>query len=103
MPEGEQKSNGASLKDLKDLNWPTLILILVTGGGNFFATAQNSKQVSEDTYRALGQIRDLHDALDEFETRQKKILEGIGQSLNNQTTILANQNKVLEELKQDHH
>jgi uncharacterized protein YllA (UPF0747 family) len=51
--------------DLKNLNWPTVILILITGGGNFLATQNNSGQRQYQIDRAIEQIRELHDALDD--------------------------------------
>src|ERR1700757_2741703 len=99
MNESPQSSNGrpANGIDLKNLNWPTVILILVTGGGNLWATHENSTQRQYQVDQALQQIRDLHNALDDFETRQKKLLEGIDTGLKNQTQMLKNQNEILEE------
>ena len=83
--------------DLKNLNWPTVILILVTGGGNLWATHENSTQRQYQVDQALQQIRDLHNALDDFETRQKKMLEAIDTGLKNQAQMLKNQSEILEE------
>jgi hypothetical protein len=77
--EGNSKNSSSALaKLLNQLNVPTLALILLTGGSNLFATKQAG---DEGRAEAIRQIRDLHNALDEFENRQKDILQ-------NQTTIL---------------
>jgi hypothetical protein len=83
----------------KGLDWPTLILILVTGGGNFFATSKNSSERQFEQEQALRQIRELHASLDDFESRQKEELTRIAEVLKNQTTLLDNQTRALEELR----
>lgn len=88
--EPPTQSNGTSAlaKLLNQLNLPTLALILITGGGNWFATKSTS-----DEQRAIvvRQVKDLHDALDDFEKRQKSVLE-------NQSRILDNQTRMLQEI-----
>jgi hypothetical protein len=102
------------------LNWPTLVLILVTGGGNFLATERESATRQADIERAISQLREIHDSLDDFQKRHDKTLEGIGQGLNglhealkaheeeiqgihdtlkNQSTMLANQHEILSALQ----
>ena len=61
--------------DLKNLNWPTLILILVTGGGNWFATTQNSQQRGYELERALSEIHDIPGLMDEFKRKQQENVE----------------------------
>jgi hypothetical protein len=80
-----------SLSALKDLNWPTVILILFTGGANLFSTQRNSADREYQVQQAVNQIRDLHNALENFEKRQK-------QSLDNSTAILENDTVLLREV-----
>lgn len=75
----------ALAKLLNQLNLPTLLLIAVTGGGNLLATKQTG---DEGRAEAIRQIRDLHNALDEFEKRQKTVLDNQEQILRNDSTIL---------------
>jgi hypothetical protein len=97
--EGQQKSNGAAtMAALKD-NWVALVAIILTGGGNFFATSQNSQQRQYDVQRVVSQINDLHNALDDFEKRQKLQLEDLEIVLKNQSKMLENQNAMITELK----
>ena len=102
--------NGLSMEALKSLNWPTVILILVTGGGNFLATQNNSSQRQYQVDRAIEQVRELHQALDETDRRQRDYLTKVenllsndkqeigqlGTALSNQTQMLENQNKVMK-------
>jgi hypothetical protein len=74
------------------LNWPTVILIIVTGGGNWLATSQNSSQRQYEQERAYQQIHELHAGLDDE-------LKRIAAILKNQETLLLNQERGLEELK----
>ena len=101
--------NGLNMETLKQLNWPTVILILLTGGGNFLATQNNSNQRQYQIDRSLDQIRELHQALDQTETRQRQALNHletlitndhaeiskISDALANQSKGLANQNVIM--------
>lgn len=73
-PTSQLSANGSSAlaKLLNQLNLPTLALILITGGGNWFATKSTS---DEQRTIVVRQVRDLHEALDDFEKRQKQILD----------------------------
>jgi hypothetical protein len=64
------------------LDWPTLVLILVTGGGNFLANQQGRNQLSYEQQEAIAKIREIHGDLEHFETGMK--------------TSLTNQNKMME-------
>ena len=92
MNENLSKENGGNAtgglaKILNQLNLPTLGMIMLMGGGNFFATKTSSEESRSDTLRAVREIHDLHAALDDFEERQKQILN--------------NQARMLEKLKQN--
>jgi hypothetical protein len=71
----EQKSNGSLTKALENLNWPTVVLIAITGGTNFLATKDNGGQIQYQREVVVRQVADLHNALDDFEKRQKQILD----------------------------
>ena len=114
MANGEEQKtgnkNGLSMETLKQMNWPTVILIIVTGGGNFLATQNNSSQRQYQVDRAIDQIREMHQALDETDRRQRDYLAKVesllsndkqeigqlGTALSNQTQMLENQNKVMK-------
>lgn len=106
VAESDQPNSSTMLaKLLNQLNLPTLAMILLMGGGNWFATKEDGRLTREDAQRVVNQIRDLHNALDGFESRQKDALAKAGQSieaqgqlLRNQTTMLDNQHRVLTEL-----
>lgn len=89
----EKPSESSLPNGLKQLNWPTVVLILVTGGGNFLAGQQGRYQLSYEQQEAITKVREIHQELDDFES-------GIKASLNNQTQILKNQTLILEQLKE---
>ena len=93
-------STTALAKLLNQLNLPTLALILLTGGGNWFATEKTSSVQREETQKAISQIHDLHDAFATFEARQKEALESLNQIQRNQTLLLQNQSDLLKKLHQ---
>lgn len=88
-----EAANGKNSKvsALKDLSWPTVALILATGGGNFLATQKNSTDRDLQIQQAVSHIRELHSMIDDFEKRQK-------QSLDNQTELLKHDSILLKEV-----
>ena len=86
---GSGSSNTGNSK--KPLDWPTLVLILVTGGGNFLAGQQGKNALSYEQQEAIAKIRDLHAELETSQNRQLKVLE-------NQQRILENDAVLLKEL-----
>ena len=100
MEDPEQKNGSTALaKLLNQLNVPTLAAIMLMGGGNFFATKTTSDEQRADTLKAVREIHELHDALDDFEKRQKTMLDGNANLLRNQNQMLENQTRILEQLK----
>jgi hypothetical protein len=83
-------------KEKTALNWPTLILILITGGSNFFATVRGNLYNRSELDRARQQIREVHDYLAQSTERQKKLLEDVDSSLSKQIEMLQNQERMLE-------
>jgi hypothetical protein len=87
----KKKSNG--------LNWPTVALIIASGGANLIGTQQKGNQLSYEQQEALQKIRELHKGLDAFEDRQRQEIDGIHNVLENQTRILNSQQDVLKHIK----
>ena len=81
------------------LDWPTLILILFTGGANLLGTHQGTTVLSAEQQEALGKIRELHKSIDDFEGRQKEELDGIRNALKNQEIMLKNQQELLKQAR----
>ena len=72
--ESPQPNNGTSValsKLLSQLNVPTLMAIFLMNGWGIQTTNSTSSQREEQIQIALRQIRELHDAIDDFEKRQK--------------------------------
>lgn len=91
--------NGSGSKiDLKNLNWPTVILVLLTGGGNFLATSQNGEALRQQQYRAYSNVDDLHKAIDDFERRQLSALENQNKIMRTQGQVLENDSMLLKEI-----
>jgi ABC-type oligopeptide transport system ATPase subunit len=89
--------NGTSAlaKLLNQLNLPTLGLILLMGGGNWFTTKATSDEQRQEIHKAVRQINDLHDSITEFEVRQKDAISKANESLGNQAQMLRNQANML--------
>jgi hypothetical protein len=59
-------------------NWVkigTLVLVAISGGGNFLATTKTSEYNAEEIRRGLAEIHDLHDALQSTLDRQKDMYD----------------------------
>lgn len=91
MTEEKVNNTTTTAKLLNQLNVPTLATVLLVGGSNFFTTKTTSEEQRAETLRAVREIHELHAALDDFEKRQKDLLEG--QRV---------QNQILEQLRQRH-
>jgi len=78
---------------MKKLDWPTLVLIAVTGGGNFLANQQGKTQLSYEQQEAIAKVREIHTDLDKFET-------GMRTSLDNQNKLMASDTALLNETHQ---
>ena len=84
-----QNSNGEKIANLvKNLNWPTVALIALTGGGNWFATLQNRGQIDYGREQVIRQVNDLHNSVEDFEKRQKSVLENQNAMMRNDTDVL---------------
>lgn len=97
MDEGGQKNSGngttALAKLLNQLNVPTLLAVMLFGGGNFLATKEDGRLTRDEQVKVVGEVHDLHNALEQFEARQK-------QSLDNQAQILRSQTEILQILQE---
>jgi hypothetical protein len=112
--EKEDGGNGtaALARLLNSLNLPTLLTVLLVGGGNLFLTREDGRITREEGRLTRGeaeqvarQVNTLYQSLHEFEVRQKdtvdkltRTLENQSLQLKNQTEILHNQQAGLEEL-----
>jgi len=86
-------------KQTNGLNWPTVVLIIASGGGNWLATQHSGAELGAEQQQAIRQIRELHGTVDDFEGRQKQELDRMNELLRNQATMLQNQQAMLTELK----
>lgn len=94
----EAKSNNgntALAKILHQLNVPTLLTVMLMGGGNLFQGLRSSASNHEELERAIREVHQLYAKLDETEQRQLKALA-------NQTELLKNQQEILQQLKKEH-
>jgi len=73
------------------LSWPTVALILASGGVNLLGTHTGNVQLGEEQRQGLRQLRELHSELDDFKRWQKMAGE-------NQEQILKNDSRLLEEV-----
>jgi hypothetical protein len=89
----------ATQKQTNGLNWPTVVLIIASGGGNWLATQHSGAALGAEQQQAIRQIRELHGAVDDFEGRQKQELDRMNELLRNQDTMLQNQQAILSQLK----
>lgn len=85
----------------------TLLLVGISGLGTFFQTDHLGRQAQEDRDRAVRQINQMYQRIDEFEHRQMQmlknqtdILESNNQQLKNQNELLENQRDLLRLLKE---
>lgn len=82
----EDKNNGLS-KLLESLNlpknWLVVVIILLSGGGNYLNTSTGNTNIlrstarEEDVSKALSEIHELHGQIDKFADRQKQILAAL--------------------------
>jgi hypothetical protein len=83
----------------KMIQFGILVLVGLSGLGNWVATNNNASetrtQVNVAREQAFRDLRDLHNALDDFEKRQKAILD-------NQQQMLDNQGRILAEVRAEH-
>jgi TolA-binding protein len=86
VSEPPQRQNGQVTEVLKNLNWPTVALIVFSGGANWLSTNNNSQTNRYEIERARDQINQMFGKIDDFEARQKAALE--------------NEQKILEKLAQ---
>jgi hypothetical protein len=90
----------------KAIQFGILVLVGLSGLGNWLATNNNASetraQVNVAREQAFRDLREMHDALDDFEKRQKAVLEGLALSAKNQQQMLDNQGRILSEIRAAH-
>jgi hypothetical protein len=85
MPPPEEKNANGKLKLLESIasggdNWikfGTLLLVVITGGGNFLATTKTGEFNAEEIRRGLQEIHDLHDQLSTMVDRQRRMADQV--------------------------
>ena len=101
MTEEANGKNGVSLaKMLNQLNLPTLIAVSIFGGGNWLATKEDGRLTRDEARHVISQVNDLHQALDDFERRQKDQIGKAATALDNQNQILKNQSMMISNQQQ---
>jgi hypothetical protein len=90
----------------KMIQFGILVLVGLSGLGNWVATNNNGgetrTQVNVAREQAFRDLHELRDALDDFEKRQKAVLEGLQLSARNQQQMLDNQGRILAEVRAAH-
>jgi hypothetical protein len=90
----------------KAIQFGILVLVGLSGLGNWVATNNNGgetrTQVNVAREQAFRDLHELRDALDDFEKRQKAVLEGLQLSARNQQQMLDNQGRILSEIRSQH-
>jgi hypothetical protein len=90
----------------KAIQFGILVLVGLSGLGNWVATNNNGgetrTQVNVAREQAFRDLHELRDALDDFEKRQKAVLEGLQLSARNQQQMLDNQGRILAEIRSQH-
>jgi hypothetical protein len=83
----------------KMIQFGILVLVGLSGLGNWVATNNNGgetrTQVNVAREQAFRDLHELRNALDDFEKRQKAVLD-------NQQRILDNQGRILSEIRSQH-
>ena len=80
----QRKGNG--------LSWPTVALIIATGGANLLGTHQGNLALSSEQQEAIHKIRELHSEIDDFKRWQTE-------ATNNQREIMKTDSRILEEIR----
>jgi predicted transcriptional regulator len=82
--KGDAKTNGNAKTNLlsqllgsgdQSIKLITLAMVVVSGGGNFFATKEVGRISDQEAQRAVQQLDDLHARLDTTMSRQKEMYE----------------------------
>lgn len=61
------------------INWATVVLVVVTGGGNWLQTKAGNDFNAQEIERATREIHDLYPKLQEAIDRQKRMQESLDQ------------------------
>lgn len=59
------------------INWATVVLVIVTGGGNWLQTKAGNDFNEAEIRRATQEIHDLYPKLEEAIARQKRMQESL--------------------------
>lgn len=92
----QQQKGTALARFLNQLDLPTLLMVMLMGGGNFLVTKEDGRLTRDEAIRVSKEVHELYDALSRFETRQKSTAGNVSQTLENQAQQLKNQVQLLE-------
>jgi hypothetical protein len=98
MSEEDGKNNGSNAlaNALNQLNLPTLAMIMLMGGGNWLATKSTGDLNYHEIQRAATEVHDLYPRLMEALRNQNEMMESQKRQLDNQGTMLKNQDQALQ-------
>jgi hypothetical protein len=91
-------TSGGALAALKGLDLPTALLIVASGGMNFFATRDNGAQLQYQREQVFRQVGDLHASLASFESRQTAMVQAQNKIMESQTEILKHDTQLIKEI-----
>jgi ABC-type transporter Mla subunit MlaD len=94
----EVKNNNSSsvlAKVLNQLNLPTLGLIMLMGGGNLFQGIQSSDSNHQEIERAIREVHQLYEKIDDTEERQQQGLTNLRTLIESNVKQVQNQNELL--------
>jgi len=100
-----EKNNSGSLNTGNGkgaLNWPTVALIIASGGVNLLGTHTGNVEITAEQREGLRQMRDLHSELDDFKRWQRMAGDNQRQMMENDSKLLGEVHRIavrLERLK----
>jgi len=84
------------------LNWPTVALIIASGGVNLLGTHTGNVEITAEQREGLRQMRDLHSEIDDFKRWQRQAGDNQQQMMQNDSKLLTEVHRIavrLERLK----
>jgi hypothetical protein len=98
MNDTEKKNGGknAIVEALSQMNVPTILLILLSGGGNVLFTDKSGRQTDAELTQSIRQIHQLHDELDTALRNQKEIILRVEENTRSQKELA----KIVQEKNQ---
>ena len=99
-----EKDNSGSLNtgNGKNISWPVVALVALTGGGNWLATHSGNVEITAEQREGLRQMHDLHSEIDDFKRWQRMAGDNQRQMMENDSKLLTEVHRIavrLERLK----